>query len=50
VQNLKRALGRDNRRRMLLTLNGWAIARADESGAFAEIGRFTRRLSAVSFS
>jgi len=30
VQNLERALGRDNRRLLLLTLNDWAGARAAE--------------------
>jgi hypothetical protein len=34
VQNLERALGRDKRRRLLLTLNGWAVARANEENGF----------------
>ena len=49
MQNLKRALGRDKRRRLLLTLKGWAVARAEEFGAFAE-SRSTPCVVAVSFS
>ena len=36
MQNLEQPLGRDNWQRLLLTLNGWAVARANEFGAFAE--------------
>jgi hypothetical protein len=50
VQNLVRALGRDNRPRLLLTLDGWAVARADEIGASAKLGRSSLWFSAVSFS
>lgn len=39
MQNLKRALGRDNGRLLLLTLNDWAVARAGTSlPSFAKFG------------
>ena len=40
MQNLVRALGRDNRRRLLLTLDGWVVAQTTEFGALAELSSF----------
>ena len=44
MQNLEQPLGRDNHRRLLLTLNGWAVAQANEESGFVAFAEFATEL------